>query len=248
MLSSLLWCSKRRCLGTDFVFLTEQFELQGIGVLLDLVIRDWIEKMVAEGSALVYAACSRGCSDCVVLVSDVAFGVDEFVVPLLNTMVFIVIINRWIQWIQHNLEQLINHLWDKLLRPLVRLPQIWVGIDLYQPHAKVLVDHEVVTEQLKSVLSVIRVDGVLDSQESVDDDILHSGNQVLPYINFYIRPTHVHFSLPAKFLAIQILLESIITQRIPFFVLAVRILVLHLQTLVSQMYSQILAVQRILIA
>ena len=204
--------------------------------------------MVAEGSALVHAACSSGCSDCVVLVGDVAFGIDELVVPLLNTMVFIVIINRWVKRIQHNLQQLVNHLRYKLLRPLVRLPQIWVGVDLYQPHAKVLVDHEVVTEQLKSVLSVIRVDGALDGQESVDDDILHPGNQVLPYIDFYIRPANVHCSLPAKFLAIQILLESIVAQRIPFFVLAIRILVLHLQTLVGQMHSQIVAVQRVLVA
>ena len=60
---------------------------------------------------------------------------------------------------------------------------VWIWIDLYQPNSKIFVYHEVVTKQLKMILSMVWVHMIFNSTESIDDDIFHSLDQV--FFNFY---------------------------------------------------------------
>ena len=141
------------------------------------------------------------------------------------------------------MQQFVDHVWNELLRPFVWLPEVWIGVHLDQPHTKVFVDHEVVTEKLEGILSVIWVGGALDRQESIDDNILHPRDQVVLHIHSDFRSTYGQLPFSAELFAIQVLLKRIIAQSIAFFVLAVCVLVLHLEALVGQMHRQICAVE-----
>ena len=95
---------------------------------------------------------------------------------------------------------------------------------------------------------MMRVDLVLNSQEGIDDDILHPGYQVFLNAHLNLWSTKSALSFLLEFFTIQIFLEVSIAQGISLFVLSISIFLLYLKTLIRKMYCQIMIIQRILVA
>ena len=95
---------------------------------------------------------------------------------------------------------------------------------------------------------MMRVDLVLNSQEGIDDDILHPGHQVFLNAHLNLWSTKSALSFLLESFTIQIFLEVSIAQGISLFVLSISIFLLYLETLIRKMHCQIMIIQRILVA
>ena len=160
------------------IFLSEQLELSRVRILSDLIILKWIKKMLGVWPSLINTGAISRRSVQIIRIWDFSFSIYELIVASLHSMIFEIIVNWRIMRIEHNLEHLIHHICDELFRPFVWLSKIWIRIYLYKPNPKVLINHKIVAKELKWLLAMMRVDLALNSQEGIDDDILHPGYQV----------------------------------------------------------------------
>ena len=85
----------------------------------------------------------------IIRIRDFSFSIYELIVASLHSMIFEIIVDWRIMRIEHNLEHLINHVCDVLFRPFVWLSKIWIRIYLYKPNPKVLINHKIITKELK---------------------------------------------------------------------------------------------------
>ena len=87
--------------------------------------------------------------------------------------------NRCIDRVNYYLKQIIHHLWKQISYEVIRHTKVWIGIDLYQPKSEVLINQEVITKQLETVLSPVWIELVLSSLKRVYYQIFHPWNEVL---------------------------------------------------------------------
>lgn len=230
------------------ILLPEQLELSRVCILSNLIILEWIKKMLGVWPSLINMGAISRRSVQIIKIWDFSFSIYELIVASLHSMIFEIIVNWRIMRIEHNLEHLINHISDVLFRPFVWLSKIWIRIYLYKPNPKVLINHKIVAKELKWLLAMMRVDLALNSQEGIDDDILHPGYQVFLNAHLNLWSTKSALSFLLEFFTIQIFLEVSIAQGISLFVLSISIFLLYLETLIRKMYCQIVIIQRILAA
>ena len=122
-------------------------------------------------------------------------------------------------------NDILLHFWHQLLNILIGHAQIWVGVDLDEPHPKVFIYQKIKAKQLEAVLPIVWIQLLSNAEECIDYDVLHSLHEMLFNIDIMLFK-----------LLIQVLLKVVIAQSISFFMGSIRVQ-LVLETLISKMHS-----------
>lgn len=124
--------------------------------------------------------------------------------------------------VQRQLEGIVEHARKQLAQECARLLQAWIRIDLDQPRAHVFVYHEVVAQDLESVLLEVRV------QSAVVDTLQRHQNDLENLIIIYFVEVNVQ-----SFLSLQQFASLIETQLVALLEFSV-VLVVLLHRVVGQ--------------
>jgi len=138
-------------------------------------------------------------------------------------------------WVQNQVEKIVNHLWEQFLDVGIRNTKVWVRIDFDEPHSEIFIDKEIETEKLKTVLSLVRVQSLPGRLIHVQHKILDSLQKVLLKIQLVLRKC-----------LIQILLKSFEAYCVSILVLPV-VITIFLQTVVSQVHIVVLVVEGVVV-
>lgn len=113
---------------------------------------------------------------------------------------------------------------------------VGVSVDLDEPDAEVLVNHEVEPEEFKGVAALAGVHGVLGAEEAVKREVLHPKHEVA----LEVEPV-------VPVLLLEELLELLQGDRVALLVLPVVLRVLHLQAVVRQVDVLVVQVLRLVL-
>lgn len=86
---------------------------------------------------------------------------------------------RLADWINRELDHIIDHLRHHLYHLLIRGAQERISIDFNEPESEVLIEQEIKAEQLKAILSLLRVHLMPNTKKSVDHNIAHPRHKML---------------------------------------------------------------------